>query len=107
MAAGTDALMQPNIMPNRIDEKFAELRAAGRKGLITYICAGDPNLPQTRALALALEKAGADIPELGIPFSDPLADGVVNQLAAARALLSGTTSRRVLEMIADLRKETQ
>jgi tryptophan synthase alpha chain len=58
-------------MPNRIDEKFAELRAAGRKGLITYICAGDPTLAQTRALALALEKAGADILELGIPVLRP------------------------------------
>jgi tryptophan synthase alpha chain len=94
-------------MPNRIDEKFAVLRAAGRKGLITYICAGDPNLAQTRALCLALEKAGADILELGIPFSDPLADGVVNQLASARALKAGTTSRAVLAMIADLRRETQ
>jgi tryptophan synthase alpha chain len=94
-------------MPNRIDEKFAELRAAGRKGLITYICAGDPNLAQTKALCLAIEKAGADILELGVPFSDPLADGVVNQLASARALQSKTTSRGVLEMIADLRRETQ
>ena len=94
-------------MPNRIDEKFAELRANDRKGLITYICAGDPNLKQTRSLALALEKAGADILELGVPFSDPLADGVVNQLASARALKSGTTTRGVLAMLADLRRETQ
>lgn len=94
-------------MPNRIDQKFAELRAAKRKGLIAYICAGDPNLAQTKALALAFEKAGVDVLELGVPFSDPLADGVVNQMAAARALASGTTTRGVLNMIAELRKESQ
>jgi tryptophan synthase alpha chain len=94
-------------MPNRIDQKFAELRAAKRKALIAYICAGDPNLAQTKALALAFEKAGVDILELGVPFSDPLADGVVNQMAAARALAVGTTTRGVLKMIAELRKESQ
>lgn len=94
-------------MPNRIDQKFAELRAAGRKGLIAYICAGDPNLAQTKALALAFEKAGVDILELGVPFSDPLADGVVNQMAASRALAAGTTTRGVLEMIRELRRESQ
>jgi tryptophan synthase alpha chain len=94
-------------MPNRIDQKFAELRAAKRKALIAYICAGDPNLAQTKALSLAFEKAGVDILELGVPFSDPLADGVVNQMAAARALASGTTAHGVLKMIAELRKESQ
>jgi len=94
-------------MPNRIDQKFAELRGAGRKALIAYICAGDPNLAQTKALALAFEEAGVDILELGVPFSDPLADGVVNQMAAARALASGTTTRGVLQMIEELRKESQ
>ncbi len=92
---------------NRIDETFAGLRAAGRKGLIAYICAGDPNLKQTKALALALEKAGVDLLELGVPFSDPLADGVVNQMAASRALAAGATSRGVLAMIEELRKESQ
>jgi len=94
-------------MPNRIDQKFADLRAAGRKGLIAYIAAGDPNLAQTKALCLALEQAGVDILELGVPFSDPLADGIVNQLAAARALAAKTTSRGVLEMIRELRVESQ
>jgi tryptophan synthase alpha chain len=94
-------------MPNRIDQKFADLRASKRKALIAYICAGDPNLAQTKALALAFEKAGVDILELGVPFSDPLADGVVNQMAAARALAAGTTTRGVLKMIAELRKESQ
>ena len=86
-------------MPNRIDEKFSILRAAGQKALIAYISAGDPNLAATRALAIAFEKAGVDILELGVPFSDPLADGVVNQLAAARALASGTTVRGVLDCV--------
>jgi tryptophan synthase alpha chain len=94
-------------MPNRIDQKFAELRQTGRKGLIAYICAGDPNLAQTKALALAFEKAGVDILELGVPFSDPLADGVVNQMASARALAAGTTVRGVLEMVAELRRDSQ
>jgi len=94
-------------MPNRIDQKFSELRAAGRKALITYICAGDPNLTQTKALCLAFERAGVDILELGVPFSDPLADGIVNQMAAARALTAGTTTRGVLEMIRELRRESQ
>src|SRR5688572_31823995 len=94
-------------MLNRIDQKFADLRAAGQKALIAYISAGDPNLDATRELALAFEKAGVDILELGVPFSDPLADGVVNQLAASRALASGTTTRGVLAMIAELRRESQ
>lgn len=94
-------------MPNRIDTKFAELRAAGRRALITYICAGDPTLAQTRALCLGFEKAGVDILELGLPFSDPLADGIVNQMAATRALAAGTTTRGVLEMIRELRRESQ
>ncbi len=94
-------------MPNRIDQKFADLRASGAKALIAYISAGDPNLPATKSLALALERAGVDILELGVPFSDPLADGVVNQMAASRALAAGTTVRGVLEMIRELRHETQ
>src|SRR5688572_1313900 len=94
-------------MQNRIDQKFADLRAAGQKALIAYIAAGDPNLSATRALAIALEKAGVDILELGVPFSDPLADGVVNQQAATRALASGTTTRGVLECIREIRKESQ
>jgi len=94
-------------MPNRIDQKFAELRATNAKALIAYISAGDPDLKATHSLALSLEKAGVDILELGVPFSDPLADGIVNQMAASRALAAGTTVRGVLEMIRNLRKETQ
>jgi len=76
---------------NRIDECFAQLRTRGEKAFIAYICAGDPSLARTVDLALALEKAGTDILELGVPFSDPLADGIVNQLAAQRALEAGAT----------------
>jgi tryptophan synthase alpha chain len=88
---------------NRIDAKFRALRAAGQKGFIAYICAGDPNLRATAELARALEHAGVDVLELGVPFSDPLADGVVNQLAAERALRGGTTLNGVLKTVANLR----
>src|ERR1700682_443689 len=94
-------------MPNRINVCFERLRAAGRKGFIPYICAGDPTLKQTVALSLALEQAGADILELGLPFSDPLADGIVNQLAAQRALSAGATSRGVLECVRKIRKQSE
>ena len=89
---------------NRIDSTFRVLRAARQKGFIAYICAGDPNLRATAALARAFERVGVDVLELGVPFSDPLADGVVNQLAAERALHSGTTLRGVLRMVGALRR---
>ena len=63
---------------NRIDARFQQLRANGQRAFVAYICAGDPTLDRTMDIVLALEKAGADIIELGLPFSDPLADGVVN-----------------------------
>jgi tryptophan synthase alpha chain len=94
-------------MPNRIDVCFQQLRAAGQKGFIPYICAGDPTLAQTVDLSLALEKAGADILELGLPFSDPLADGIVNQLAAQRALSAGASVRGVLDCVREIRKKSQ
>jgi tryptophan synthase alpha chain len=94
-------------MQNRIDRTFADLRAAGKKALIAYISAGDPNLEATRDLAWAFEKAGVDILELGVPFSDPLADGVANQLAAARALASGTTVHGVLDCVRAIRAKSQ
>jgi tryptophan synthase alpha chain len=92
---------------NRIVAKFAQLKSAGKKGLVVYIGAGDPNLKATRELALAFDKAGVDILELGVPFSDPLADGLVNQLAAQRGLESGTTPPKVLETVAVLRKQSE
>jgi len=94
-------------MPNRIDQCFAALRARNGKAFIAYICAGDPSLPQTVDLALALEKAGTDILELGIPFSDPLADGLVNQLAAQRALEAGATVPCVLDCVRQIRSRSQ
>jgi tryptophan synthase alpha chain len=89
---------------NRIDTKFQALRAAGQKGFVAYICAGDPNLRATAQLARAFERVGVDVLELGVPFSDPLADGVVNQLASERALRAGTTLRGVLKTVASLRR---
>ena len=92
---------------NRIVERFARLKRDGKKGFIVYIGAGDPNLEATRLLALAFDKMGVDILELGVPFSDPLADGLVNQLAAQRGLESGTTPPKVLETVAAIRRDSQ
>jgi tryptophan synthase alpha chain len=92
---------------NRIEERFAQLRRAGKKGFVVYIAAGDPNLEATRELALAFEKSGVDILELGVPFSDPLADGLVNQLAAQRGLESGTTPPKLMETVVAIRKQSQ
>ncbi|MBX7038734.1 MAG: tryptophan synthase subunit alpha, partial [Nitrospira sp.] len=69
---------------NRLDQTFGRLKAKGEKALITYIMAGDPSLQDTEQLVLELERAGADIIELGVPFSDPIADGPVIQQAAER-----------------------
>jgi tryptophan synthase alpha chain len=92
---------------NRIVAKFAQLKASGKKGFVVYIGAGDPNLAATRDLALAFDRAGVDILELGVPFSDPLADGLVNQLAAQRGLEAGATPPKVLETIATIRRDSQ
>ena len=92
---------------NRIEEKFAQLKTAGKKSFVVYIGAGDPHLEATRQLALAFDQAGVDILELGVPFSDPLADGLVNQLAAQRGLESGTTPPKLLATIAAIRKDSQ
>src|SRR5213595_760120 len=92
---------------NRIVERFARLKGEGKKGFVVYIGAGDPNLEATRLLGLAFDKAGVDILELGVPFSDPLADGLVNQLAAQRGLESGITPPKVLETVAAIRQDSQ
>ena len=92
---------------NRIVERLALLNRERQKGFIVYIGAGDPNLEATRQLALAFDKLGVDVLELGVPFSDPLADGLVNQLAAQRSLESGTTPPKVLETVAAIRRESQ
>ena len=90
--------------PNRIDECFSRLRRSRRKAFVAYLTAGDPDLAATRSLVEMFEKAGVDILELGVPFSDPLADGVVNQLAADRALKSGTTLKGILQTVSKLRR---
>jgi len=94
-------------MTNRIDRTFSSLLERGEKGFIAYYSAGDPSLAATKTLALELEKAGVDILELGLPFSDPLADGIVNQLAAQRALEAGATVKGVLDSIRSIRAESQ
>jgi len=88
---------------NRIDAQFARLQHEGRAALIAYITAGDPTLARTRQLIPALERASADLIELGIPFSDPLADGKTNQAAAERALRNGVSLHDVLTLVHDLR----
>ncbi|HEV3271933.1 MAG TPA: tryptophan synthase subunit alpha [Candidatus Methylacidiphilales bacterium] len=95
------------VSKNRIDRKFRELKARGQKAFVAYITAGDPAPSTTPDLVWALERAGADIVELGIPFSDPLADGVVNQLSAQRALEAGTTTARVFEILQTVRGQSQ
>lgn len=87
----------------RIRKRFRELSKAGRKGLVAYITAGDPDLRTTRDLVIELERRGASFLELGVPFSDPLADGAANQEAAERALRSGTTLSGILEAVAEVR----
>ena len=92
---------------NRIDERFARLRREGKKGFVVYIGAGDPNLEATRQLALGFDQIGVDVLELGVPFSDPLADGLVNQLAAQRGLESGTTPPKLLQTVSEIRRQAQ
>ncbi len=92
---------------NRIVERFARLKKEGQKGFVVYIGAGDPNLEATRQLTLSFDKLGVDVVELGVPFSDPLADGLVNQLAAQRGLESGTTPAKLLATVAEIRKDSQ
>src|SRR5690348_17092341 len=91
----------------RITETFARLKREGRKGFIAYITAGDPEPDRTPALVEALERGGADLIELGVPFSDPIADGPVIQRAAYRAINAGTTVRKVLEIAAEIRTRSQ
>jgi tryptophan synthase alpha chain len=92
---------------NRIVAKFAQLKSARQKGLVVYLGAGDPSLAATRDLAVAFDPAGVAVLELGVPFSDPLADGVVNQLAAQRGLEAGATPGKVLATVAAIRRESQ
>jgi len=102
-----DAVCHSRRRMNRIVERFAELKTRRRKGFIAYIGAGDPSLQATVQIGLAFDKIGVDVLELGVPFSDPLADGLVNQLAAQRGLESGTTPPKVLAAVAAIRKESR
>ena len=90
---------------SRIQARFATLRSRQRKALIPYITAGDPHPSQTVRLMHALVAGGADVIELGVPFSDPMADGPVIQLACERALRHGTSLRQVIRMVAEFRKQ--
>jgi len=90
----------------KIEETLNQLKGQGKKGLIIYITAGDPNLKVTEALACTIAKAGADIIELGIPFSDPLADGVTIQQASDRALKANTNIPKILSTIVRIREKT-
>lgn len=92
---------------SRIDERFARLRDAGEKALVCFVTAGDPNLETTRRIVLELEKAGADIVELGVPFSDPIADGPSIQASSMRALESGTNVPAVLDLVRAIREESE
>lgn len=92
---------------SRISKRFAELRARGETGLVIYIMAGDPDLETTRALILELERAGADIIELGVPFTDPLADGPSIQAANERALAEDVTLDKILALVSDIRTVSQ
>ena len=92
---------------NRIDKTFKNLVSKGSKAFIPFITAGDPSLDITHSLILKLESAGADVIELGIPFSDPVADGPSIQKASLRALENNTSLKDVIGMVTELRKETQ
>lgn len=91
---------------NRIDRKFRELKKKRKKAFIAYVTAGDPNLSMTKSIVSALEGAGVDIIELGIPFSDPLADGPTIQAASHRALLRGVTLSKIFSSVSAIRKVT-
>jgi len=91
---------------SRITRQFDSLRANGELGLVAYVTAGDPSLAATERIVLALAEAGADVIELGVPFSDPLADGPTIQRASERALRSGTTLAGVLDLVRRLRART-
>lgn len=92
---------------NRIDKKFKELKARKKKAFIAFLTAGYPNLAATERLVLEFEKNGVDIVELGMPFSDPIADGPVIQMSSFEALKKGVTLKKVLRLVAGLRKKTQ
>ena len=92
-------------MTTRIDTRFAELKKEGRAAFVTFVMCGDPDLVTSLAIIKALPKAGADIIELGMPFTDPMADGPAIQVAGLRALKAGTTLKKTLGVVRDFRKD--
>ena len=92
---------------SRITDAFKNAKREGRAAFVPYVTAGDPSLERTVELAYALERAGADVLELGVPFSDPMADGPTNQRAAERALIAGTTLKGVLEKVREIRSQSE
>jgi tryptophan synthase alpha chain len=92
---------------SRLAETFANLRRDGRTGLVTYTTAGDPDLTRSAEILKTLDRAGADVLEVGVPFSDPLADGPVIQRATERALAAGTTLAGVLDLVKSIRQEVK
>lgn len=101
------ATIDSEARPTRIGHRFAELRQAGELGLVAYFTAGDPSLDATAEIVLAAAQAGADVIELGVPFSDPIADGPVIQRASDRSLRAGTTLAAILDLVARLRRSSQ
>ena len=95
---------QQHTMSNRIDTTFQRLREKNEAAFVAYVCAGDPDMETSLHIIRALADAGADVIELGVPFSDPQADGIVNQLAAERALKSGMSLTRLMQLIRDFRE---
>src|ERR1700757_3833106 len=91
-------------MTTRIDHRFAELKSAGRAALVTFLTAGDPDPATSLALLRALPAAGADVIELGMPFTDPMADGPAIQMSSQRALKAGQTLRGTLELVGGFRQ---
>ena len=91
---------------NRIDSLFARLKTEGRAAMVAYITGGDPTLAASAKVSLALEQAGVDVLELGVPFSDPLADGATIQAAAGRALAAGATVPGILDLVREIRKSS-
>jgi tryptophan synthase alpha chain len=100
-------MMAANANPTRISRRFAELRERGELGIVAYITAGDPSLDATLRYVLAVAEAGADVIELGVPFSDPLADGPTIQRASERALKAGTTLAGVLDLVRRIRESSE
>ena len=96
--------MAPPSAPTRIETRFAECRAENRAALVTFLMAGDPDLATSRELIAALPAAGADLIEIGMPFTDPMADGPSIQAAGLRALAAGTTLHKTLAVVADFRR---